>query len=103
ECAGHRHDLPSFPTRRSSDLTVTGRVTDPGGLAVPGATVTAVNTQTAETATGFTTGDGAYTIPFLKPGIYAVSAELTGFRKVTRSEEHTSELQSRENLVCRLL
>src|SRR6266851_768873 len=26
--------------------TVTGRVTDPGGLAVPGATVTAVNTQT---------------------------------------------------------
>src|SRR5437879_8699743 len=62
--------------------TVTGRVTDPGGLAVPGATVTAVNTQTAETATGFTTGDGAYTIPFLKPGIYAVSADLTGFRKV---------------------
>src|SRR5690606_8158706 len=26
-----------------------------------------------------------------------------GFYKQTRSEEHTSELQSRENLVCRLL
>src|SRR5690606_40781425 len=26
-----------------------------------------------------------------------------GFHCVTRSEEHTSELQSRENLVCRLL
>ncbi len=65
--------------------TVTGRVTDPGGLGVPGATVTAVNTQTAEVATGFTTGEGAYTIPFLKPGIYSVSAELTGFKKVTQS------------------
>src|SRR5690606_41047799 len=28
---------------------------------------------------------------------------LMGFHTVTRSEEHTSELQSRENLVCRLL
>src|SRR6266496_5477322 len=65
--------------------TVTGRVTDPGGLPVPGATVTAINTQTAEIATGFTTGDGAYTIPFLKPGVYTVSAELTGFKKVTQA------------------
>src|SRR5882762_5825174 len=65
--------------------TVTGRVTDPGGLAVPGATVTAVNTQTAEIATGFTTEDGAYAIPFLKPGVYSVSAELTGFKKVTQA------------------
>src|SRR5882762_9799393 len=65
-------------------VTVTGRVTDPGGLAVPGAIMTVVNTQTAETATGFTTGDGAYTIPFLKPGVYTVSAELTGFKRVTQ-------------------
>src|SRR5437773_3727546 len=65
--------------------TVTGRVIDPGGLAVPGATVTAVNTQTAEVATGFTTVDGAFTIPFLKPGVYNVSAELTGFKKVTQA------------------
>src|SRR5690606_42018936 len=30
-------------------------------------------------------------------------APRVGFSKVVRSEEHTSELQSRENLVCRLL
>src|SRR5690606_40441517 len=29
--------------------------------------------------------------------------ELAGARAASRSEEHTSELQSRENLVCRLL
>src|SRR5436309_9695263 len=30
-------------------------------------------------------------------------ADLLGMRRLFRSEEHTSELQSRENLVCRLL
>src|SRR5262249_47923412 len=63
--------------------TITGRVTDPNGLAVPGATVTAVNNQTREIAVGATTADGDYSIPFLKPGLYSVSAELSGFKKVT--------------------
>src|SRR5690606_42025735 len=31
------------------------------------------------------------------------SSPVEAFRSDTRSEEHTSELQSRENLVCRLL
>ena len=65
--------------------TVTGRVTDPNGLAVPGATVTVLNTQTGEVATGVTTREGAYSIPFLKPGVYSVTAELSGFRKAVRS------------------
>src|SRR5690606_41911645 len=37
----------------------------------------------------------------LKP--YNVGEVLKGLRSSFRSEEHTSELQSRENLVCRLL
>src|SRR5690606_4600413 len=32
-----------------------------------------------------------------------ISEILKGFQRDERSEEHTSELQSRENLVCRLL
>src|SRR6266496_6292849 len=31
------------------------------------------------------------------------SAQLQGIRRLARSEEHTSELQSRRDLVCRLL
>src|SRR5207302_9535350 len=31
------------------------------------------------------------------------ASEISGARQEPRSEEHTSELQSRENLVCRLL
>src|SRR5262245_8301428 len=65
--------------------TITGRVTDPNGLLAPGATVTAANGQTGEVAIGVTTTDGVYTIPFLRPGVYTVSAELTGFRKVSQA------------------
>src|SRR5207302_8196143 len=53
-----------------------------------------------------------YWTPFREPGWYIdcrrnqhVSCPRAGCRRkhVDRSEEHTSELQSRENLVCRLL
>src|SRR5690606_41603530 len=38
------------------------------------------------------------------PGVDRFPAQLRqGARQAGRSEEHTSELQSRENLVCRLL
>src|SRR5690606_42074817 len=39
-----------------------------------------------------------------EPSVLSLAAEGTAARGVgARSEEHTSELQSRENLVCRLL
>ena len=66
--------------------TVTGTVTDPGGLPLPGATVTAVNTTTNETATAVTSGDGLYNLPFLKPGLYTLTVELEGFRKHTQDK-----------------
>src|SRR5690606_41187035 len=36
-------------------------------------------------------------------GFDQASLDETGYAEQVRSEEHTSELQSRENLVCRLL
>ncbi len=66
--------------------TVTGRVTDQAGLAVPGATITATNSGTNEVATAITSADGVYSLPFLKPGVYSISAELSGFRKHTQDQ-----------------
>src|SRR5205809_3210916 len=71
----HR-DLHSFPTRRSSDLSASG----PASSARPIAAVTIGSRPSA-----CRRGGGS------------------GWAQISRSEEHTSELQSRLHLVCRLL
>src|SRR5690606_39983106 len=94
---GSRHPraLHPFPTRRSSDLL---------GITV-----------TDDPLAAFAKADGV--LDFTAPAAsiefagYAAQARIvhvigtTGFSEEdeARSEEHTSELQSRENLVCRLL
>src|SRR5690606_41280713 len=70
---GDHRDLLSFPTRRSSDL--------------------------CRTATWWTSC--CVETPARHPG--AAWPPAAGCGSNGRSEEHTSELQSRENLVCRLL
>ncbi|HEV8593201.1 MAG TPA: carboxypeptidase-like regulatory domain-containing protein, partial [Pyrinomonadaceae bacterium] len=64
--------------------TVTGTVTDPNGANVAGATVVVKNTQTNIATTVTTNGDGAYTVPFLVPGTYNVTATADGFKTSTR-------------------
>src|SRR5438034_1888816 len=68
------HQLPSFPTRRSSDLFV---VTDPSGRP-------------------------ARLEPYMGMAGHAMITRDDGVTR-HRSEEHTSELQSHSDLVCRLL
>src|SRR5688500_4708957 len=60
--------------------TLTGKLTDTQGLAVPGATVTVNGPQGSRTFT--TDTDGRFNAPFLTPGTYSVRAELTGFKAV---------------------
>src|SRR5690242_21183569 len=69
--------LHSFPTRRSSDLVFT-RMTSP----------------VKSNHTGVTCGE---------PSGITVARLAKAFFCLSRSEEHTSELQSHVNLVCRLL
>jgi hypothetical protein len=77
--------LTSAAAAQEFRATITGRVSDPNGLVVPGAIVTATNSESGELASATTTTEGVYTIPFLKPGLYTVAAELTGFRKVSQA------------------
>jgi hypothetical protein len=64
--------------------TIVGTVKDPGGAAIPGATVTIsdVNKGTASTFT--TDATGSYNAPFLIPGTYEVAIEMSGFKKLVR-------------------
>ena len=64
--------------------TVQGRVTDADGLGVPGVVVSATNTGTNEVVSATTRAEGTYSLPFLRPALYTVSAELSGFRRHTQ-------------------
>src|SRR5207237_8242051 len=84
-CTAHPRELHSFPTRRSSDLERLGLGYD---------VVSAINPSIIYAQVkGF--GDGS---PYEKGLSFDPIAQAAG-----RSEEHTSELQSHLNLVCRLL
>jgi hypothetical protein len=63
----------------------TGRVTDPTGAAVPKAKVTVLNQATNVVSSTTTTGDGDYTVPYLKPGLYSVTASAPGFNIETKT------------------
>src|SRR5437868_15509108 len=83
----HHPLLPSFPTRRSSDLKlvpegVEGRVPYKGNL----------GPFVYQLVGGLRAGMG-----------YCGTRNIEELRTKARSEEHTSELQSRFDLVCRLL
>src|SRR5690606_40999771 len=93
--SGHLRDLHSFPTRRSSDLA-----------SAVGGDFSAGRTR------GFV--HGSFPFPCVaSPGRFDVFFPRLAAERLAigagrrhhhgRSEEHTSELQSRENLVCRLL
>jgi hypothetical protein len=71
---------------QSTTGEVTGRVTDAQGSAVPGATVIAENTRTSLQRVAVSGSAGDYTLTQLPPGIYTVSAEIQGFRKLTTTE-----------------
>src|SRR5207253_4641064 len=92
-------DLPSFPTRRSSDLFST--TTTMAGSTFISLTDRPLPPQKAQSprpapcsSTTITTAPSP-TSP-TKPACPMIAG-------VSRSEEHTSELQSRGHLVCRLL
>jgi outer membrane receptor protein involved in Fe transport len=73
--------------------TVTGRVTDPQGAVLPGATVTSTNVDTNVSLDTVTDVNGGYTISQLQPGPYKLTATLQGFKTFIREGVtlHTAE------------
>src|SRR5690606_41547657 len=99
---GTRRDLLSFPTRRSSDLETARGGLLRAGLGYSGPDVSCCLNVSADHL-GLR---GVHTLEQLAE-VKRIPIEVTRDTVVLnaddRSEEHTSELQSRENLVCRLL
>jgi carboxypeptidase family protein/TonB-dependent receptor-like protein len=74
--------LASSASAQNTTGTISGRIVDAQGLAVPGVTVTATGAQGIKTAV--TDSEGRFTLPFLTPGSYALRAELEGFQPLER-------------------
>ncbi len=74
------------PALRSQDFRalIIGQVTDPTGAAVPNATIAAVKPDTGQTFSTKTNPNGAYSLPYIPPGVYNVSAEAPAFKKMVR-------------------
>ncbi|HWR14994.1 MAG TPA: TonB-dependent receptor [Terriglobales bacterium] len=70
----------SYLGAQETRATVTGRIQDPDGAGIAAAKVTAKNTNTGVVTTGAATADGTYTIPFLIPGNYVITADAQGFK-----------------------
>lgn len=61
------------------EVTIAGRITDPNGLAIVGATVKATLVATGAERTVVTDSEGRYRLIELKPGIYKIAASQSGF------------------------
>ena len=77
--------IPSTATAQSDAGQISGFVRDAQQAAIPGATVTVTNERNADHRTTVTNSTGYYVLPNIPVGSYAVSVELTGFKKFVKT------------------
>src|SRR3989304_5947172 len=65
--------------------TILGVVKDATGAVVPGASLTAHNTETGQTRTAVSAGDGSYRFSGMPVGSYEIRVEQSGFQTAVRS------------------
>ena len=80
--------------------SITGRITDSSGGRMPGATVTATNIETNVPSTTITNGEGDYSILYLTPGMYTLSVELSGFKKMSREGLQVGSATASRSTAC---
>jgi outer membrane receptor protein involved in Fe transport len=64
--------------------SLTGRITDPAGGAVPDAKIDVRNADTGEEQTSSSESDGTYSVLFLTPGKYVLTVQSPSFKKEVR-------------------
>ena len=82
--------------------TLTGRVNDEDGGALPGVTVTAESPSLQGTRTTTTEGNGAYKLAFLPPGVYQVSYALEGFNTSVREVKMSAAQTTPSNITLQI-
>lgn len=70
---------------QTETATVSGRVTDPQGHAVPDAEIQLVNIDTNVGLTTKTNSDGLYALPGVRPGAYRILVVKDGFKEIVKT------------------
>ena len=73
---------PSVPGQTADTGALMGTLTDPSGVVVPNAVVTATSISTDQARTARSGADGIYKVTLLPPGDYQVRIEAAGFKSV---------------------
>src|SRR5262245_47611788 len=73
-------------TTQQGTAEIRGRVLDQSGAALPGATVVVRNQASGIFRQGVSTSDGSYFLPGVTPGVYELTAEMSGFKKYARKD-----------------
>src|SRR5262245_894777 len=77
--------LPCLAWAQRTTATVRGTVRDATQAVLPGVTVTATNEDTGLVRSVVTNESGAFSVPDLPIGRYRIDAELSGFKKSSRT------------------
>src|SRR3954454_14382176 len=74
--------------------TITGTVTDPSGAVTPNVRVTVVQTDTNFESRAVTNSEGLYRVQSLQPGLYRVTFEAAGVKRVVQNgiDLHTGDV-----------
>lgn len=72
----------SLSPAQSDTATITGRIADPSGAVISGATIQLESADRGAVITSVTNEAGIYVFSFVRPGVYNVTVEKAGFRRI---------------------
>ncbi|MFL6446749.1 MAG: carboxypeptidase-like regulatory domain-containing protein [Bryobacteraceae bacterium] len=81
--------------------TIAGKTEDPSGAPVPEARVTVTNQGTNAEMKRQRQSNGNFVAPFLPPGMYRISVEKTGFKRLRRYPERSGKLRTAVHVILR--
>lgn len=79
-------NLPQLLHSQATSSALSGSVRDATAAVIGGAEVTVVNTETGVTRTVQSNASGFYRAGDLIPGVYSITATMTGFNRNTRQD-----------------
>ncbi|MEP6994510.1 MAG: carboxypeptidase-like regulatory domain-containing protein, partial [Acidobacteriota bacterium] len=76
--------VPAFS--QESRGSITGRIVDTSDSVVVGARIRVTNLQTGMTGSAVANESGSFLVPFLLPGLYRLTAEMSGFKTYSQDQ-----------------